>query len=81
MSRFVVFGLPGIFWVDDIEAIPRPREPGRMCPSQFYLGMNDAMAVRNWMAERELGYPSLKQFEGGANWPVFDDLQLFGPPV
>jgi hypothetical protein len=41
----------------------------------------DAVLVVDWMAERELGYPLLKQFEGGANWPVFDDLQLFGPPV
>lgn len=22
-----------------------------------------------WLADRKAGYPSLKQFEGGANWP------------
>lgn len=29
----------------------------------------DALVTVEWLHERAAGYPSLKQFEGGANWP------------
>lgn len=29
-----------------------------------------------WLADRKAGYPSLKQFEGGANWPNAHEQQF-----
>jgi hypothetical protein len=63
MSRFQVRGGGVIFWVEDIDRAPWERH------SQFYSTLAAAMVVRNWLHERELGYPTCAQFEDGANWP------------
>lgn len=34
----------------------------------------DRGAVHKWLYERWCGYPTLAQFEGGANWPALDGL-------
>ena len=33
---------------------------------------DDLKVLRAWYFEREAGYPNLKKFEGGANWPAGD---------
>lgn len=60
IPRYQVQGTGAYFWVEDIEAPPYPpREPGRMCRSQLYKTIYEAVAVRNWLHERSLGYPKL----------------------
>jgi hypothetical protein len=64
MSRFLIVRYSigfMYFWVEDVES-------NRL--SQEYTEFSDALALSNWLHERAAGYPSLKQFEGGANWPV-----------
>ena len=41
----------------------------------------DALMTVEWLEERAAGYPSLKRFEGGANWPAggYDADELFRP--
>ena len=38
----------------------------------------DAVLIVDWMAEREAGYPNLKKFEGGANWPADRPVLPYG---
>lgn len=42
-------------------------------------GAEDFNVLRAWYFEREAGYPNLKKFEGGANWPAggYDADTLF----
>lgn len=35
--------------------------------------LEDTLTVKQWLNDRAAGYPSLKKFEGGANWPEFPD--------
>lgn len=63
MRRFQVRG-SAYFWVVIVDKAGKeipvpPREPGRMCRSQLYDSYGAAMHVRNWLNERELGYPPL----------------------
>lgn len=44
----------------------------RMVQSGQSYTLADCIYVEDWLAEREAGYPKLKQFEGGANWPAND---------
>lgn len=41
----------------------------------------DLKVLRAWYFERGAGYPNLKKFEGGANWPMggYDADTLFRP--
>lgn len=37
-----------------------------------YDTVEDARVTANWLRDREAGYPSLRKFEGGANWPLHE---------
>lgn len=45
--------------------------------SQYYQTGEEADDVRGWLHMRSLGYPNLKKFEGGANWP--SEVREYGP--
>lgn len=39
-------------------------------PMRAYDSHADADNVATWLNDRARGYPSLKRFEGGKNWPA-----------
>lgn len=49
--------------------------PRMVQSGQMYTRLQAAL-VYWWLVERAAGYPSLKQFEGGANWPEHDEVLL-----
>ena len=79
--RFEIIAVLDYFVVRDNHALPvRLHADGelydcntRLQPhSEHYEDRRDAQAVADWLADRRAGYPSLKKFEGGANWPPAD---------
>lgn len=48
---------------------PEGANGGYLTAGQDY-SVADRRAVATWLNDREAGYPSLKRFEGGKNWPA-----------